>query len=54
MKIEVLDAIIDGHVKGEQLEVSDKSAQYLISIGYAKEVKAEETQKPARTRTTKK
>lgn len=37
-KIEVLDAVIDGHVKGEQLEVEAKSAEQLIKIGYAKEV----------------
>jgi hypothetical protein len=38
MKIEVTNAVIDGKKHGEQLTVSDKSAQHLISIGYAKKV----------------
>jgi hypothetical protein len=48
VKIEVLDAVIDGRVKGEQLEVDEKSAKHLIGIGYAKkvEVVAEEKPKP--------
>lgn len=40
VKIEVLNAIIDGKKHGEQLEVDEKSAKYLIGIGYAKEVEA--------------
>lgn len=44
-KIEVLDAVINGHVKGEQLEVDEKAAAHLISINYAKEV--EQSTKPA-------
>jgi hypothetical protein len=36
VKIEVLDAVIDGRVKGEQLEVGEKSAKHLVEIGYAK------------------
>lgn len=43
VKIEVLDAIIDGLSKGEQLEVERKDADRLIEIGYAKEV----AEKPA-------
>jgi hypothetical protein len=38
VKIEVLDAVIDGRVKGEQLDVGEKSAKHLIEIGYAKKV----------------
>jgi len=45
-KIEVLDAVIDGKRKGEQLEVEAKSAEHLINIGYAKEVKAEAKAQP--------
>jgi hypothetical protein len=44
--IEVLDAIIDGKGKGEQLEVDEKSAQHLIGIGYAKAVEVKEAPKP--------
>jgi len=51
--IEVLDAVIDGKRKGEQLEVSEKDAQYFESIKYAKivgeaksEVKAETKSAP--------
>ena len=43
VKIEVLNAVIDGHTKGEQLDVDTKSAKHLIAIGYAKEVE----EKPA-------
>lgn len=39
VKIEVLNAVIDGKCKGEQLEVEEKSAKHLIEIGYAKEIK---------------
>jgi hypothetical protein len=42
-KIEVLNAVIDGHKQGEQLDVDAKSAKHLIAIGYAKEVE----EKPA-------
>lgn len=38
VKIEVLDATINGLSKGEQLEVERKEADHLIEIGYAKEV----------------
>jgi hypothetical protein len=51
-KIEVLDAVIDGHGKGEQLEVDEKSAEYLIEIGYAKEVIVE-TKPATRSRSKK-
>jgi hypothetical protein len=50
VKIEVLDAVIDGRVKGEQLEVDGKSAKHLVEIGYAKlaEVKAAEPKTKAK------
>lgn len=38
VKIEVLNAVIDGHRTGEQLEVSEADARKLVAIGYAKEV----------------
>lgn len=41
VKIEVLNAVIDGKQKGEQLEVDEKSAKHLIAINYAKKVEAE-------------
>ncbi|MFD2924174.1 hypothetical protein [Halobacillus naozhouensis] len=34
VKVEVLDAIVDGNTKGEQLSVEERSAKYLESIGY--------------------
>jgi hypothetical protein len=48
VKIEVLNAVIDGRTKGNQLEVGEKSAKHLVSIGYAKLVEetAEVKQKP--------
>ncbi|KMK75453.1 hypothetical protein [Alkalihalobacillus pseudalcaliphilus] len=52
VKIEVLDAVIDGKRKGEQLTVESKDAAYLIGIGYAKEVvvKATPKRKPKATK----
>lgn len=41
MLIKVNGCEINGKKHGEQLEVNDKQAQYLISIGYATEVKVE-------------
>jgi hypothetical protein len=56
VRIEVLDAVIDGKKKGEQLEVEEKDAKHLISIGYAKEVKVEapKTEEKASTKTARK
>lgn len=39
--IEVLDAEIDGHAKGAEIEVDKKSAEHLIAIGYAKAVETQ-------------
>ncbi len=36
VKIEVLDAVIDGKRKGEQLDVQEKAAETLVKMGYAK------------------
>jgi hypothetical protein len=44
VKIEVLNAVIDGKQKGEQLEVDEKSAKHLIAINYAKKVEAEKAE----------
>lgn len=41
VKIEVTNAVIDGHKHGEQLEVSKADADKFIAIGYAKEVAEE-------------
>lgn len=38
VKIEVVNAIIDGHTHGQQLEVGEKDAEKLEGIGYAKRV----------------
>jgi hypothetical protein len=57
VRIEVLDCVIDGKGKGEQLEVNREQGEYLIKIGYAKEVKEapkKEAEKPAPKRSTRK
>jgi hypothetical protein len=46
--IEVLDAVIDGRVKGEQLEVGEKSAKHLVEIGYAKRVEVKQVEPEAK------
>jgi len=38
VEVEVLDAVIDGKVKGEKLEIDEKSADYFESIGYVKKL----------------
>ena len=38
VKVEVLDAVVDGKGKGEQLEIAEQSAEYLEKIGYVKRV----------------
>ncbi|MED4234410.1 hypothetical protein WKH56_10615 [Priestia sp. SB1] len=38
VEVEVLDAEIDGKVKGETLEIDEKSADYFESIGYVKKL----------------
>ncbi len=40
VKVEVLDAVVDGKGKGEQLSIEDKDATRLESIGYVKRVAA--------------
>ncbi|MBW3113495.1 hypothetical protein KYJ26_16700 [Bacillus sp. MCCB 382] len=52
VKIEVLNAVIDGKQKGEQLEVDEKSAKHLIAINYAKKVEAEKKE-PAKKKSDK-
>ena len=54
VKIEVLNAVIDGKQKGEQLEVDEKSAKHLIAINYAKKVEAEKSEaKPSKKKSDK-
>ena len=36
VKVEVLDAVVNGKVKGEQLSVSEKAAEKLEKNGYVK------------------
>lgn len=48
VKIEVLNAVIDGHKHGEQLEVSEKDAEKFIAIGYAKKVAEKPAEAPAK------
>lgn len=38
VEVEVLEAEVDGKVKGETLEIDGKSADYLESIGYVKKL----------------
>lgn len=38
-KVEVLDAVVDGHGKGEVIEIDSRSADALVRNGYVKEVK---------------
>lgn len=39
VKVEVLDAVVDGKTKGAQLEIEKKSADHLSKIGYVKQTK---------------
>lgn len=38
VKVEVLDAFVDGKGKGEQISVEEKSADHLEKIGYVKRI----------------
>lgn len=42
VRVEVLDAVVDGKGKGAKLEIDERSALYLESIDYVKIVKDEE------------
>jgi hypothetical protein len=50
VKVEVLDAVVDGKGKGAKLEIDKRSADYLASINYVKIVEADKpkpkTKKP--------
>lgn len=49
-KVRVLDAVVDGKVKDDELEVDAKTADMLVRNGYAelvKEAKKEEPKKDA-------
>ncbi|WP_263708004.1 hypothetical protein [Shouchella tritolerans] len=41
--VRVLNAIVDGKRKGERLDIEEKSAAYLSSIGYVEVIKDAET-----------
>ncbi|WP_041823940.1 hypothetical protein [Shouchella clausii] len=41
--VRVLNAIVDGKRHGEQLDIEEKSAAYLSSIGYVEVIKDAET-----------
>jgi hypothetical protein len=51
VKIEVTNAVIDGHTHGEQIEVEQADADKLVAIGYAILV---ETKEPTRKAAAKK
>ena len=38
VKVKVLDAVVDGKGKGEEVSIEAKSADYLESIGYVEKV----------------
>jgi len=52
ISIEVLDAVVDGQIKGAVFEVEAKTAEYLAAIGYVKIV--EEAPKQAKAVSAKK
>jgi len=47
VKVEVLDAVVDGHTTGEQIEIDERSAAYLEKIGYVKRVGKAAEPKPS-------
>jgi len=50
VKVNVLDAVVDGKGKGAKLEIDERSARYLESIGYV-EIEAQvEEKKPKQTK----
>ncbi len=42
VKVEVLNAVVDGKGRGEQLEIEEKSAEHFEKLNYVKRVQAEE------------
>ncbi len=47
VKVEILDAVVDGKGKGEQISIEEKSADYLESIGYVKRLTAKKQEDKA-------
>lgn len=45
VKVEVLDAVVDGKGKGAVIDVEAKTAQYLASIDYVRVVEDVKTEK---------
>lgn len=46
VKVEVLDAVVDGKGKGEQIQVEERSAKRLERIGYVRILEVEEKTQP--------
>jgi len=46
VKVEVLDAVVDGKKKGTKLEIDEHSADHLVSIDYVRRIKDEPKLKP--------
>lgn len=53
VKVEVLDAIVDGKGKGAVIDVEAKSAQYLSKIGYVRIIEEVKEAEPKTTRPKK-
>lgn len=53
VKVEVTGAIVDGKFPGEQLEVEEKSADYLEKIGYVKKLGKATTSRTSTKKSTK-
>lgn len=45
VKVEVLNAVVDGKGRGEQISIEEKTAEHLESIGYVKILTKKETKK---------
>ena len=43
VKIEVLDAVVDGQPKGSQFEIEQADADFLESIGYVRKIAQRKT-----------
>lgn len=53
VRVEVLDAVVDGKGKGAKLEIDERSALYLESIDYVKIVKDEGTKSKSKSKSKK-
>lgn len=48
IKVEVLDAVVDGRGKGAVIEVEAKTAEHLANIGYVRVVDEKKTESSAK------